>query len=167
MRQHLNQETSALGQQRVFGQTSKSGHQSQSKGRLRRGLTLLEMMIVLAIIGIIMGGVASKIIGFRDAAKMNQTDADFRMLGNLLEQYRNSNGHYPSNANDQGLKALYEKPTSSPVPKRWNQLFKEIPTDPWGRPYLYEYSGSGRPVIISQGIEEADESDDLRSDNDV
>lgn len=143
----------------------KSRGVSGLRGHARRGLTLLEMMIVVAIIGIIMGGVAYKMVGLKDAAKMNQADADFKALGNLLEQYRNSNGHYPSNASDQGLKALHERPTSSPVPKRWNQLFKEIPTDPWGRPYGYEYSGKGRPVITSQGIEEGDESDDLRSDD--
>ncbi len=137
------------------------------KNKARQGLTLLEMMIVVAIIGIIMGGVAFKIVGLQDAAKVNQADADFNALGNLLEQYRNSNGHYPSNAADQGLKALTEKPTSSPVPKRWNKLYPEVPVDPWGRPYGYEYSGKGTPVITSQGIEEGDESDDLRSDDEI
>lgn len=61
--------------------------------------------------------------------------SDFTMWGAVLKQYKINNGMYPTQ--EQGLKALVEKPENFPPDKQWTQLADAIPLDPWGKPYQY------------------------------
>ena len=131
----------------------------------RAGFTLLEMVIVLGIIAMIMGGAIFVMKNIGDSGAITVADGDFSSMNNALQAYKTNAGHYPSQA--QGLKALVEKPTSAPRPRRWTQIMDEVPLDPWGKVYVYKYPGTkdpSRPEIISfakDGIEGTE--DDMSS----
>lgn len=136
--------------------------------RRRRGFTLLEMVIVLGIIAMILGGAIFAMKGIGDAAKLKQVDADFKSLDSALQMYKLNAGQYPTSA--QGLKALVDKPTSTPAPRRWVQVMTKIQTDPWGSPYTYRYPGKKRVnefELISKGPDGMENTaDDLSSQDD-
>lgn len=118
----------------------------------RKGFTLLEMVIVLGIIAMILGGAIFAMRGIGDAAKLRQAEADFKSMESALQMYKLNAGGFPST--QQGLKALQDKPTTTPVPRRWVQVMSKIPDDPWGSPYMYRFPGKKRAndfEIISKG----------------
>lgn len=126
--------------------------QRSSHFRSAGGFTLLEMVIVLGIIAMIMGGAIFTMTKIQDSGALTVVDGDFKALDNGLQAYKTNAGHYPSE--QQGLKALMEKPTSTPRPRRWTQIVDEVPQDPWGKDYIYRYPGSkdrSRPEIICLG----------------
>lgn len=90
---------------------------------------------------------------------------DFCTLISHLDQYRNLGRSYPTN--EQGLKALVERPTTEPLPEDWVQALPEIPLDPWENPYRYQMPGSKKdkePELISAGPDGIfDNEDDLSS----
>ncbi len=136
--------------------------------RRGRGFTLLEMVIVLGIIGIILGGIGYKMIGALESAKIKTAEGDMKGLDSLLMQYKMNGGHYPTQG--QGLNALVVKPNSTPIPKKWVKQLKESPMDPWGNPYAYRFPGKKNPgeyEIISNGPDGiANTGDDLSSQDD-
>jgi general secretion pathway protein G len=71
------------------------------------------------------------------------------ILGNIptaLDMYELDNGMFPTT--DQGLEALIQKPTGSPVPKKWSGPYlKKAPTDPWDNPYQYRNPGTQNPDL--------------------
>jgi general secretion pathway protein G len=132
------------------------------------GFTLLEMVIVLGIIAMILGGAIFMMRGIGDAAKLKQVDADFKSLDSALQMYKLNAGTYPTTA--QGLGALVDRPGSTPVPRRWVQVMPKLPNDPWGKPYRYRFPGKKRSnefEIISSGPDGLDNTaDDLGSQDD-
>ena len=139
-----------------------------SKLRHRQGFTLLEMVIVLGIIAMILGGAIFAMRGIGDAAKLKQVDADFKSLESALQMYKLNAGIYPTS--QQGLKALQDKPSSTPVPRRWVQVMSKIPLDPWDSPYTYRFPGKKRAnefEILSKGPDGIENTaDDLSSQDD-
>ena len=105
------------------------------------GLTLIEMIVVLAIIALVAALIVPNVIGRPDEARVTVASADIRTVSAALKMYRLDNGDYPTTA--QGLSALAEKPTTSPLPRTWPQdgYLAEVPKDPWGRPYVYRSPG--------------------------
>ena len=129
--------------------------------RRRRGFTLLEMVIVLGIIGIILGGIGYKMIGALETAKIRTAQGDMKGFASMLMQYKMNGGSYPTQG--QGLKALVSKPTTTPVPKMWVKQLKEEPKDPWGNPYRYQFPSKKAPgeyEIISNGPDLLPNTDD-------
>jgi general secretion pathway protein G len=106
------------------------------------GLTLIEMIVVLAIIALIAGLIVPNVIGRPDEARVTVASTDLRTVSAALKMYRLDNGGYPTT--EQGLQALAEKPTSAPVPTTWPQegYLAEVPRDPWDRPYVYRSPGA-------------------------
>jgi general secretion pathway protein G len=138
---------------------------THSSRRIRAGFTLLEMVIVLGIIAMILGGAIFAMRGIGDAAKLRQVESDFKSFESALAMYKLNAGTFPST--QQGLKALVEKPTSTPAPRRWTQVMNKIPEDPWGAPYTYRFPGKKRAnefEIISKGPDGMENTaDDLSS----
>jgi len=89
-------------------------------GKRSSGFTLLEMVIVLGIIGLIIGGAISVMKGVGEGAAIQRVRGDFSALGSALKMYKINNGFYPSQA--QGLKALVTRPGGAPIPKSWTAL---------------------------------------------
>jgi general secretion pathway protein G len=101
----------------------------------KRGFTLMEMIIVLSIIALLMGLVIMKFGGFTEIAKIKKVQADLLAFKEGLSAYELQTGMMPSS--DQGLKALWVKPTAEPVPDQWHRVMDEEVLDPWGRSYKY------------------------------
>jgi general secretion pathway protein G len=79
------------------------------------GFTLIEIMVVIAIIGILATLIVPKIMGRPDEARATAAKHDVGTLVQSLKLYRLDVGRYPTT--EQGIKALVERPTSEPVPE--------------------------------------------------
>ena len=103
----------------------------------QRGFSLIEIMVVLVIIGLLVSIVAPNVLDQADDARVQKVVADFSAIETALSIYRLNNYTYPTS--EQGLEALVEKPTIDPIPNNWKKggYLKELPYDPWQRPYLY------------------------------
>lgn len=124
------------------------------------GFTLIEIMVVLAILAGLVAMVAPNIIGEAGAARVKTAKAEMANISQALDIYKLDNFTYPSTS--QGLEALVSKPSGSPEPKNYKAggYMKKLPIDPWGNPYLY-FSKSGKYEIVSFGAdgEEGGEGD--------
>ncbi len=105
--------------------------------------TLIEIMLVVIIIGILAAMVIPNISGRSEQARIAAARADIEVhLTTALDLYELDNGRYPST--DQGLQALVQKTSTTPVPTNWRGPYlkkKRIPLDPWGREYQYKAPG--------------------------
>jgi general secretion pathway protein G len=131
----------------------------------RAGLTLVEMIVVLAIIAVVAVLIVPNVIGRPDQARVTVAKTDLKTIATALRVYRLDNGAYPTTA--QGLQALVERPTSPPEPMAWTPegYLPELPTDPWGNPYVYRSPGqTGAYDLISYGRDGAEGGEDLDAD---
>ena len=115
--------------------------------RSEKGMTLIEIMIVVAIIGGLMAVLGNRVMGNLDRAKVSQAKIHMREIQKQLEMFYLDCNSYPTY--EEGLEALTEPPTScaswGPEP-----YLKSVPRDPWGSFYVYESNG-GSFVITSLG----------------
>ena len=132
--------------------------QAVSPGTARRsgdsGVTLIEMMVVLVIIGIVAALVVPNVIGRPDEARVAVAGADLRSVAASLEMYRLDNRTYPTT--EQGLSALTVRPTSQPLPVNWvdGGYLPTSPVDPWGNAYVYRSPGeNGAYELVSNGAD--------------
>jgi general secretion pathway protein G len=111
----------------------------------RAGLTLIEILVVIIVLGLLAGLVGPQIVGRVSEARSSTAETQIELLSVALDNYRLDNGSYPTT--EQGLQALREEPTMEPAPRNWRgpYLRKEVPDDPWGRPYIYVSPGEVNP----------------------
>jgi len=95
---------------------------------LQRGMTLIEIMVVITILGLIAAAVAVNVVGQLDDAKVKQARTDLHTLENCLDLYKIDKGRYPTT--EEGLQALVT------AGKCKAQL-----KDPWKNDYVYLYPG--------------------------
>jgi general secretion pathway protein G len=127
----------------------------------RRGFTLMEMLIVLSIIALLMGMVIYNLTGVNEMAQRQKVDSDLLSFKELLAAYQLESGTLPTT--EQGLKALWEKPTAEPVPDRWKAMLDQEVKDPWGHPYQYLNPGKHNPDrydVFSMGPDGQPDTDD-------
>lgn len=107
------------------------------KSALASAFTLIELVLVMAIIAILLGGsiYVMNSSGFFESAQDTVINGDLKTIANALTAYEASSGRPPTT--EQGLEALVEKPTKPPIPDRWHQFMEEVPKDPWRQPYRY------------------------------
>lgn len=103
----------------------------------QRGFTLLEMLVVLALIGLLAGISVPVYLGRAEAARVSKVYSDFATIATALRLYELDNRALPTT--EQGLQALVSKPQRSPLPSRYKPggYLRELPLDPWGQPYQY------------------------------
>ncbi len=115
---------------------------TNQKSKLSRAFTLVEIMLVVAIIGILAALVIPKIAGKSEQARETAAMADIKGgIKSALDQYDVDMGTYPSSLQD-----LINPPHNS---RNWHGPYFDPPTlpqDPWGNPYLYQYPGKHNPT---------------------
>ena len=108
--------------------------------------------------------VAYKFFGDRGYDPVLAESAHLMSLTTQLDLYAKTNGFYPTTS--QGLRALLQRPESSPVPQHWfQQLFPDELVDRWGHPYVYRSPGSTDPAsydLFSLGPDGLESKDDVR-----
>jgi general secretion pathway protein G len=104
----------------------------------RAGFTLLELLVVIVIIGLLAGYVAPRYFSQVGKSEIQVARAQIESIEKALDQFRLDTRHYPSA--EQGLDALVTQPANEP---NWSgpYLKKAVPSDPWGRPYVYRIPG--------------------------
>jgi len=123
----------------------------QFKGRRApRGMTLIEIMVVLVILGLIAGAVTVAVIPRINEARVSTAKLDISSLENALKLYYARTGKFPDTAT--GFKILLDQ-----------QLIEKPPKDPWGNDYVYLLE-NGRPVITSYGADGAPGGDGVNAD---
>ena len=107
--------------------------------RNRRGFTLIEIMVVIAILALLAALVGPRIIGRSDDAKVADAKVQIKNLETALKLYKLDSGTYPST--EQGLMALVAAPTVGTIPKNYRSEgyleSKQVPKDPWGNDFVY------------------------------
>lgn len=132
-----------------------------------KGFTLLEIVIVLGIIAVIMGGSIVMLKKLPEGAKIKRAEGDMQNIESAVRSYAMLAGNPPTTA--QGLQALFVKPTTPPVPKRWASAGKAVPLDPWGEPYKYRNPGkidTSTFEILTYGPDKQEGTDDDMSSQD-
>ena len=107
------------------------------KRAARRGMTLIEIIVVITILALLTAAVSVAVIPQLDAAKVDRAYLGIANIQNALKTYYAKKGNYPETGT--GLKALVDA-----------QILDKMPQDPWDSDYVYMLEG-GKPVVISYG----------------
>lgn len=104
------------------------------------GMTLIEVMIVIVILGLLATGIAVNVLPKREQAKVAKAVQDIAALENSFQMYSLDVGDYPST--EDGIQSLWRAP--QPAPDNWRGPYIQKPnfTDPWGTEYVYVYPGN-------------------------
>lgn len=131
------------------------------KTNTAKGFSLVEVMVVIAIIGILATMILPNVLGSQEQANKQKVTADIVALENALAQYHLDNGMFPTT--EQGLEALTNRPNSDPQPRNYRNggYIKRLPQDPYGNDYLLLNPGEYSDVdIFSAGPDGQPGTDD-------
>ena len=123
------------------------------------GFTLIEIMLVIIIIVALMAVLIPNVRTAMNESKVHTAEMEVNIISGELARY--NSGNPPTT--QQGLRALVEKPTIEPIPRRWVQIREEIKPDPWNSEYLYEYPGKHNKLsfdVYSAGPDKVPGTDD-------
>jgi general secretion pathway protein G len=107
-------------------------HRSPAARAAARGMTLIEIMVVLVIIGLIASAVAVNVVGRLAEARAQQAQNDVRKIADQVDAFKAMRGRYPST--EEGIQVLITEKFLKP-----NKEGKLM--DPWGKEYIYLYPG--------------------------
>ena len=137
--------------------------QTENRRRRQRGVTLIEMMVVVTIIALFSALVLPKMFRRADAARQTAARAQINGFMTALGAYKLDTSTFPTT--EQGLGALRTAPAGVTL---WKgpYLPQEVPMDPWSKPYVYKYPGEhgDEPDIISFGADGAPGGEDINAD---
>jgi len=118
--------------------------------RAARGMTLIEIMVVITILGLIAAAVGVAVVPQLQKAKVDRAKMDIGSIGNALKLYYTQKGKYPDTGD--GLGALVA-----------GKQLESVPVDPWGGNYVYVLE-NGKPVITTYGSDQAPGGEDDAAD---
>lgn len=137
------------------------------KEKKNKGFTLVEIMIVLALVVMLGSFAGVKLIDQFKRAKVDATKVQIAQFKQALDAYYLAHNTYPDS--NQGLEALISKPTTGKVPENYpdgGYLGKKaVPKDPFGNPYHYVCEDGQNYTILSDGPDQKpDTADDVKSE---
>jgi general secretion pathway protein G len=120
-------------------------------GRWQKGFTLIELLVVLVILGLLAALVGPSVLRQGEKAKPKAARVQIENLAAALDIFKLDVGRYPLES--EGLEALRTRPAGL---DRWDgpYLERDVPKDPWNRPYVYRSSGN-RFELLSYGADGA------------
>ena len=133
-----------------------------AENRISAAFTLIEIVLVITIIAVLGAATIYLIKGNVDVAKDTRVDADIKNIVTQLKVFEAKNLQPPTT--EQGLKALVVEPTVEPKVERWTQLLEEVPKDPWGHEYRYQYPAKRSKAdydVFSLGHDGVESADDI------
>ena len=114
------------------------------------GFTLIEILVVIAIIALIISIVGPRVLNYLAESKVKAARIQIQSFGSALDLFNLDTGRYPTTG--EGLTALVQFPGTIPA---WNGPYLKgsvVPNDPWGKPYVYRSPGEHGPYdIMSYG----------------
>lgn len=118
--------------------------------RSQSGMTLVEIMIVLVIVGGLIAILGNTVIGRLGSAQVKEAQIQIKEIGKSLDMFYADCGFYPSSA--QGLQALVESPGDC---QNWgpDPYLKKVPRDPWNGDYIYEQKSRSAYTLMSLGAD--------------
>ena len=126
--------------------------QEVNRRKVERGITLIEMLVVVTIIALFAALVAPRMLKKSDTARVAAARAQINSFMTALGAYKLDTGTFPTT--EQGLQALRTAPQGV---AQWAgpYLPAEIPNDPWAHPYIYKYPGEhgDEPDVICYGAD--------------
>jgi general secretion pathway protein G len=131
---------------------NKKSNTSRMRQARQRAFTLVELLLVLAILAILAGIVLPKVAGRTEQARITAAGQDISSFKTALSMYEVDNGFFPKGQN--GLADLMVRPNGAP---NWKGPYLDkdkLPQDPWGKPYQYKFPGTHNPSgydIFSMG----------------
>ena len=107
-----------------------------------RGITLIEMMVVIIILGILATIIFTRVSDRPEQARRTKAAVEIRQLQTALELFKLDNGFYPTT--EQGLESLVSRPTTGRIPNNYPEsgYIERAPRDPWGNQYIYLSPGA-------------------------
>ncbi len=120
----------------------------------RSGITLIEMMVVIVILGILATIIFTRVSDRPEQARRTKAAVEIRQIQTALELFKLDNGFFPST--EQGLEALVTRPTTGKIPANYPEsgYLEKVPRDPWGNPYVYVCTGAhGDYDLLSYGAD--------------
>jgi len=137
---------------RACGATSSRSCGATSIRNRERGMTLIEILVVLVLIGIVLGIVGGNFISKGEKAKADAAKIEIGQISQTLDLYKLEIGRYPTT--QEGLQALIAAPAGV---TNWNGPYwkkSSVPKDPWGNEYKYSSPAQSTPYeIISLGAD--------------
>src|SRR3979411_2878545 len=131
-----------------FSARRADGKRQQNLGQ--QGFTLVEMLVVIAIIGLIMGLIGPRVLNYLSESKVKAAKIQLQSFGSALDLFYLDAGRFPSTA--EGLTALVQR---TPGVVAWNGPYLKggnVPNDPWNTPFIYRTPGErGAYEIVSHG----------------
>jgi general secretion pathway protein G len=114
--------------------------------RPRSGFTLIEILVVIAVISILASLVSPMVFRNVGDARMSTAEAQIEILSLALDAFRLDVGRYPTT--EEGLHVLRDIAPQDSLPGwRGPYLRREVPLDPWDRPYVYVSPGNANPDL--------------------
>ncbi len=131
-----------------------------NKSRIRRGFTLIELVVVILILAILAALIVPRVVGRGDDAKRSKAASDISTLRSQVQLFKSDVGTFPESLLD-----LRTRPSEGADGWRGPYLDKELPTDPYGNEYDYQVTSDGEDfTIICYGADGAPGGDGNNSD---
>ncbi len=124
----------------ISGTATKTGREREA------GFTLVELLVVLAIIALVAGLAAPQVLRYLGSARTEAATTQIKNIESALELFYIDNLRYPTT--DEGL-AVLSTPTDE-LAARWNGPYiknADKLRDPWGKPYLYSFTEQGIKIV--------------------